>query len=295
MTNYPKIELPGAVVVVTGGARGIGLETAKQFAAKGARVVIADLTLDAAQDAARSIGSSASARQLDAGSRTSFQNMVEDVESNLGPIDVLVNNAGIMPVGPVLGEDESIARAQFNVNFWAHYYATQIVAPLMARRGRGHIVNVTSGAGMIPMAGVTTYVASKHAATGFARSVREELAPSGVSVSAVLPSAVGTQLVDGIPLGRWEKKAIISPARVARTIVATLQHRRALTGAPPGLVTVLRLASLVPEPVWLLVRRLIRADRTMGPIDTEARGAYNSRIELQTDTGELASDTADDR
>lgn len=289
MTSYPEITLPGSVVVVTGAARGIGFATAKQFAARGARVVIADLTLDAALDAARSLGSGVSAYQLDAGSRTSFQQLVDTVETEIGPIEVLVNNAGIMPVGPVLDEREATAIAQFNVNFWAHYHAVQIVAPLMVRRGRGHIVNVCSGAGMIPVAGMATYVATKHAATGFAQSVREELADHGVSVTAVLPAAVRTQLTDGIPITPWEKPFVIRPSWVARTIVGTLAHRRAVIGAPPGLVTALRLIALVPDPMSHLVRKFALG-RLMGPIDAHLRAEYNSRIVLQTNTGDPAGE-----
>jgi NAD(P)-dependent dehydrogenase (short-subunit alcohol dehydrogenase family) len=287
MTSYPEITLPGAVVVVTGAARGIGLATATHFAARGARVVIADLTLDAAMDAARSLGSGVSAYQLDAGSRASFQQLVDAVETEIGPIEVLVNNAGIMPVGPVLDEREATAVAQFNVNFWAHYHAVRIVTPLMARRGRGHIVNVSSGAGMIPVAGMATYVASKHAATGFARSVREELADSGVSVTAVLPAAVRTQLTDGIPITAWERPFVIRPSWVARTIVGTLRHRRAVVGAPPGLVTALRLMALMPDPMSHLVRKLALG-RLMGPIDAQLRAEYDSRIALQSAPGRPA-------
>lgn len=282
MSDYPKIELDGAVVVVTGGARGIGLATATRFVGKGARVAIGDLTLDAAIEAAAALGPNATGYQVDVGSRGSYVDFVERVEAELGPIDVLVNNAGIMPVGGLLDEDDAVAVATMAVNFWAHYHGFKVVAPRMVSRGRGHIVNVTSAAGKIHSPGLATYVAAKHAATGLSRSVREELAGTGVSVTAVLPSAVKTQLVDGIPFGFFERLAVVSPAWIARTIVGTLDRRPALIGAPPGLVTVLNLAAFVPEPIWQFGRRITNADRTMGPIDRVSRKEYDSRIEFQT-------------
>lgn len=284
MTAYTPIELDRATVVVTGGARGIGLTTVRRFIAKGARVVIGDLTYDAAVDAAKAVGANAYAFQVDVGNPDSYRRFIDDVEAKIGPIDVLVNNAGVMPVGPLLAEEDAVAVATMNVNYWAHYHAIKLIAPRMVDRGRGHIVNVTSAAGKVHSAGLATYVASKHAATGLARSAREELAGTGVSVTAVLPSAVRTQLVDGIPFNILERIGLVPPSWIAWTIVWTLRRRPAIVGGPPGLVTLLNLAAFVPESLWLFGRRVTNADRIMGPIDRERRKDYDSRIALQAES-----------
>jgi NAD(P)-dependent dehydrogenase (short-subunit alcohol dehydrogenase family) len=279
------IELERAVVAVTGGARGIGFATAKAFAARGARVAIGDLDADGAEHAAREIGEHAWGFGLDAGERESYAIFVASVQEHVGPIDVLVNNAGIMPIGPVLEEPDAVSEAQMRVNFWAHYHALKLVAPGMVSRGRGHIVNVTSAAGKIHAAGLAVYCATKHAANALSRSAREELAGTGVTVTAVMPAAVNTQLTDGSPFNflpfGLERGLILKPESVADTIVGTLKNRPALAGTPRGLRTALDLMQFIPEPVWMLSRRLLSADRTMGPIDRQARSEYDARIEQQ--------------
>jgi NAD(P)-dependent dehydrogenase (short-subunit alcohol dehydrogenase family) len=279
------INLPDAVVAVTGGGRGIGFATAKAFAGRGARVAIGDLQLEAADAAARELGERAWGFALDAGDRHSYAAFVASTEEHVGPIDVLVNNAGIMPIGPLLDEPEAVSAAQMNVNFWAHYHGLKLVAPGMVQRGRGHIVNVTSAAGKIHAAGLAMYCATKHAANALSRGAREELDGTGVTVTAVMPAAVNTQLTDGIPFDFFpfgiERALILKPESVAETIVGTLKNRPALAGAPRGLVTALHLIQFIPEPVWMLGRRMTKANRTMGPIDRAARAEYDARIEAQ--------------
>ncbi|WP_102144389.1 SDR family NAD(P)-dependent oxidoreductase [Mycobacterium hubeiense] len=275
---YPEIPLTGAVVAVTGAARGIGLATAQRFAKRGARVAIGDLDGAAATDAAGAIGPQARGYQVNVTERDSFEEFVDAAERDLGAVDVLVNNAGIMPIGPFLDEREEVSATTFDVNVFAHMHAARILAPRMIRRGRGHIVNVTSAAGRLHSPGLATYTASKHAALAFSRSLREEIRPHGVSVTAVLPSAVNTQLVDGIPLG-FIRFGVIPPSMVARRIVATVRSRPPLAGAPIGMTPLLAAANLVPERLWLLGRRIVNADRTMGPIDRDARAQYDARID----------------
>jgi len=281
MRSYPQISVAGAVVVVTGAARGIGFAVASRFASRGATVALGDLDGQAAREAAAAIGHRAYGYQLDVTAPESFRAFLDTVESDCGAIDILVNNAGIMPIGAFLDEPDEITRACFDVNAFAHMTAARIAAPRMIDRGRGHIVNVTSAAGKIHSAGLASYTASKHAATAFSRSLREELRPHGVSVTAVLPAAVNTQLVDGIPLGIL-RIGVLSPRAVARRVESTVRRRPPLTGAPKGLTTLLTLANLIPERLWLAGRHIVNADRTMGPIDRTARAEYDARITANT-------------
>lgn len=275
--TYPAIPLTGAVVAVTGAARGIGLATARLFAKRGAVVALGDLDEAAAESAARAIGSRARGYRVNVTDGDSYQRFVDAVERDLGPVEVLVNNAGIMPIGPFLDESEETTAATFGVNVFAHMHAARIVAPQMIGRGRGHIVNVTSAASRVHSPGLASYTAAKHAALAFSRSLREEIRPSGVSVTAVLPSAVNTQLVDGIPLGAI-RLGVIPPSMVARRIVSTVRTRPPLAGAPAGMTPLLTLTNLIPERLWLWGRRIVNADRTMGPIDRDARAEYDARI-----------------
>ncbi|GAC58124.1 putative oxidoreductase [Gordonia hirsuta DSM 44140 = NBRC 16056] len=279
--KFTAFPVTGAVALVTGGARGIGFAVAKRLSAAGARVVIADLDGAAAEASAAKLGGGATGFGLDVGDLRAYENLVDTVEATVGPVDIVVNNAGIMPVGPLSEETIPVAEAAMRVNFWAHYYAYRILAPRMIGRGRGHFINITSAAGGIHSPGLSTYVASKHAATGFGRSAREELVGTGVTLSVVMPSAVKTQLVDGIPFKWWERIGLVSPALVARRAVGTLRRRPAVVGAPRGTVLGLRVYHVVPESLWLLGRRWTGADRTLEPIDRTARAAYDGRIERQ--------------
>ncbi|MFA4080670.1 SDR family NAD(P)-dependent oxidoreductase [Mycobacteroides salmoniphilum] len=281
--KFAEIQMESAIALVTGGARGIGLSIAQRLVREGAQVMIADLDGDAATRAADEIGLGAWGFTLDVTDCDEYLRVVAEIEESFGPIDIVVNNAGIMPVGPLLEESRGVAEATMRVNFWSHYISYQVLAPRMIARGRGHFINVTSAAGAIHSPGLASYVASKHAATGFARSAREELVGTGVTISTVMPAAVRTQLVDGIPFKWWEKLGIIPPGWVARDAVRTVRNRPAVVGSPRGTVFALRLQHLVPEWLWLLGRRAVNADRTVGPVDRRARGEYDGRIEQQVE------------
>ncbi|GAB08475.1 putative oxidoreductase [Gordonia araii NBRC 100433] len=279
--KFTQFPVDGAVTLITGGARGIGYAIAERLVSRGARVVIADLNEVDAKEAAARLGHDATGIELDVRARDRYEAAVDLIETTIGPIDIVVNNAGIMPVGPILDDAPGVAEATMDVNFWAHHHSFRILAPRMVGRGRGHFINVTSAAGAIHSPGLAVYVASKHAATGFARSAREELQGTGVTISVVMPSAVRTELVSGIPFKGWERLGIVSPEMVARRAVSTLRRRPAVVGVPRGTVPVLRIYHVVPEWAWLLGRRVVGADRTLEPYDKRARAAYDSRIEQQ--------------
>lgn len=267
--RYPAIEVRDAVVAITGGARGIGRATATEFAARGATVCVGDL------DAASGVPSF----PLDVTDRESFDAFTAAVTERFGRIDVLVNNAGVMPLGGFLEEADAVGRTTFDVNVQGLVHGLRSVLPGMIARGRGHVVNVASMAGKIPLPGMAVYNASKFAAVGLTAAVRREYAATGVSVSAVLPSAVRTELASGVRLGG--ALPTVDPEDVAKAIAGTLKTRRAETPVPRWLAGWDLLAALTPEPVMAWARGLIGDDRALKELDPEGRAGYVSRVAKQ--------------
>lgn len=274
--KYPEISLRGAVVLVTGAGRGIGRATAQAMAAGGARVAVADLDRAAADAVAAEIGSAARAYTLDVRTRASWDACVAAVVADLGPIDVLVGNAGVMPVAPFLDEPDEIGEATLDVNVWGLIHGMRAVAPAMIERGRGHIVNVASLAGKIAIPGLAVYNASKFAAVGLSSAARLEFAEHGVSVSTVLPSAVRTTLTSGLPLGKG--LPTVDPEDIAAAVVRTCRTRRAETPVPGYLAALDLGLAAAPESLIRLVRRVVGGDRAVTSVDSAARADYDERV-----------------
>jgi hypothetical protein len=274
VTRYPPIDLRDAVVVVTGGARGIGRATAAGFAAEGARVCLGDLDGPLAVSAAKTIGGYGSA--VDVTSRESFAAFVAEVLARQERIDVLVNNAGVMPLGRFLDEPDAVSATTLDVNVWGLVHGMRLVLPGMLAQGRGHVVNLASMAGKIPIPGMAVYNASKYAALGLSVAVRRELEQTGVSVSAVLPGAVRTGLASGVPLGRG--LPTVEPEVVARAVVRSCRTRRAEIPVPGYLASWDLIAALTPEPLMRWGRRLIGDDRALTQVDRAGRSAYEQRV-----------------
>jgi NADP-dependent 3-hydroxy acid dehydrogenase YdfG len=267
--RYPKIELEGAVVAVTGGVRGIGKATADLFAAKGATVCIGDL--DGADGP--------NGHVLDVTSRDSFAEFTGAVLDRFGRIDILVNNAGVMPLGDFLSEDDGISRTTLDVNVWGLINGMRLVLPHMIERGSGHVVNVASMAGKLVVPGMSVYNASKFAAVGLSAAVREEYRDTGVSVTAVLPSAVRTRLASGVPLGHG--MPTVEPEDVARAIVGSVDNRRAEITVPRYLAGWDLLNAAVPERVMRLGRKMIGDRRALTSVEHDVRDAYEESIRGQ--------------
>jgi short-subunit dehydrogenase len=268
------IQLDGAAVAITGGARGIGLATAKAFAAKGSRVFIGDLDADLAATAAAEIG--AHGQALDVRSRESFAEFLAAPKALGLPLAVLVNNAGIMPAGRFADEDDAITDAILDINVKGVLIGTKLALPGMLERGTGHIVNVGSYLGKMPAAGLATYCASKHAVVGFSEALRDELAGTGVTVTAVLPSAVRTELTAGVKLGGL--LPTVEPEDIAAAVVATCAHRRAVVAVPAWVRVYEPTAGLVPDRLVAAVRGRLTRDRVLETLDTAARSAYEARV-----------------
>ena len=267
----PPIRLHDAAVAITGGARGIGRATAKAFADKGCRVFIGDLDADLATQVALEIGGRGFS--LDVRSRDSFATFLRAVGT---PLAVLVNNAGIMPAGPFADEDDAVTDAIVDINTKGVLTGTKLALDGMLRAGTGHIVNVASYLGRMPAAGLATYCASKYAVVGFTEAMNDELAGTGVSLTAVLPSAVRTELTSGVRLGGLLPS--VDSDDVAAAIVASCDHRRRIVAVPAWIRAYEPTAALLPDRLLGTVRGRLTRDRVLRTLDSAARSGYEKRV-----------------
>jgi NAD(P)-dependent dehydrogenase (short-subunit alcohol dehydrogenase family) len=268
------IPLDGANVAITGAARGIGLETAAEFMRRGARVALGDIDEPAVADAARSLGEGAHGFALDVSDRDSFAAFLTSAEVDIGPLNVLVNNAGVMPTGRFLSEPDAVTETTIGVNFWGPIWGMKLALPAMLERGSGHVVNVASLMGKFYLPGVATYSSAKYGVVGLSAAVRDELHGTGVTVTTVLPSAVETELISGIKLPAALPR--VKPEDVARAIADSCRKRQPEVSVPGWLGNVAPVAELAPSRVVGLVRRLAGHDRAL-EADPAERAAYEER------------------
>jgi NAD(P)-dependent dehydrogenase (short-subunit alcohol dehydrogenase family) len=268
--------LAGKVVAITGGGRGIGRATAAALINQGARVAIGDIESGLAAQTAQELGGGTVGLPLDVTDRASFAQFLDTVEERLGPLDVLINNAGIMPVGPLLEETDATAKRMIDINLYGVLFGSKLALERFQRRGRGgHLVNVASVAGKAGLPGGVTYCATKHAVVGLSEAIRAEFRGSGIDVSIVMPIGVNTELYSGLKPARGMKTA--EPEEVAAAIVGALQTGRVDVFVPKSLGTLLRSVYLVPRSVADFVNRVLKSDQILISADHMQRGAYELR------------------
>jgi NAD(P)-dependent dehydrogenase (short-subunit alcohol dehydrogenase family) len=274
MAKQPK-SLNGRVVAITGGARGIGKATAAALVRQGARVGIGDIDLELAQKTASELGDSVRAYELDVTSRPSIAAFLDSVERDLGPLDVMVNNAGIMPVGPFHEESDASAVRQIDINVHGVIFGMKEALSRMLPRGGGHIVNLASVAGKGGFPYLASYCASKHAVVGLSESVHAEYGKAGIEVSCVMPALVDTELTAGVKAGRGIEKA--KPEDVADAIVDALRVPRFDVFVPRSVGRINKLMNMLPRAAAEGIGRLLDADKLMTNADMTERRAYEER------------------
>jgi NAD(P)-dependent dehydrogenase (short-subunit alcohol dehydrogenase family) len=268
--------LTGRVAVVTGGARGIGLATAKALRARGASVAIGDLDAEKVAAAAAEVGSDVLGGVLDVTDRASFEQFIGLVERELGPVDVLINNAGIMPLGQFHEEPDATARKLIDVNVHGCMTGMKIALAGMIDRGRGHIVNVASAAGKSPPPGGVSYAATKAAVVMLTEGARVEYTGSGVQFTCVMPSFTATELIAGTKGTKFVPT--IQPEEVGEAIAAAVAAPRPDVYVPRSIGPMIRLQQLTGRRVRDAMSRMLGADRTFLDVDKEARASYDGRI-----------------
>jgi NAD(P)-dependent dehydrogenase (short-subunit alcohol dehydrogenase family) len=268
-------ELRGRVAAVTGGARGIGRATARALSRAGVNVAIGDLDGELAQEAAQELGTGAIGLGLDVTDPAAFAAFLDSAEAALGPLDVLVNNAGILHLGPFVEEDLDATRRQFDVNVFGVVNGTRLVLPRFRQRGRGHLVNVASSAGKLAPPGIATYVATKHAVVGLTEAVRAEHDGTGIDFSIVMPGVVKTEMIAGYAHSPVVK--VITPEDVADEIVDALRTGRIDVWVPRSLGHVNRIIAAAPRGLREWIGRRLRIDSVTWNADRSERGDYEAR------------------
>jgi len=221
MTN----RFDGSTVLVTGGARGMGESHVRGFVAEGARVVIADVLDDEGAALSDELGGAAVYFHLDVSDECQWQAIIQRTESAFGPVDVLVNNAGISGVpASLLDTDLDVWRRVLAVNLDGTFLGIKTAAPSMLRGGRGGaIVNISSFAGLIGSPLIGAYAASKFAIRGLTKTAAMELGPHGIRVNSVHPGYIRTPLLEGISdeavHGRLAIERVATPADVTPVVL----------------------------------------------------------------------------
>jgi NAD(P)-dependent dehydrogenase (short-subunit alcohol dehydrogenase family) len=274
MAKQPR-SLHGRVAVVTGGGRGIGKALALALASEGCRVAIGDVDAAAAEAAAAELGNGAIGLHVDVTDRPGFTGFLDEVERRLGPIDVLVNNAGIMVVGPLDEEDDATAIRMIEINLHAVVHGTKEAMRRMKPRGTGHIVNVASSAGKTGYPHIATYSATKHGVVGLSEGARAELRGTGVEVSVVMPNFVNTELSAG--MGEVPTFKNSSVEDVADAVISALKFPRFDVFVPRTIGPTLSIANLLPRRAREALGRALKIDRALTQADHSARAAYEAR------------------
>jgi NAD(P)-dependent dehydrogenase (short-subunit alcohol dehydrogenase family) len=270
--------LSGRVVAITGAARGIGRATAEALIARGARVSIGDIDETALRATAREI-SADHHEVVDVTDPVSFRAFLNHTQDCVGPLDALVNNAGIMPAGPLLDEDDILTRRIFEINTYAFVIGTKHALALMTPRRRGHIVNMASTMGEASVPGLVSYNASKAAVIRFTDAARLEFRRSGIQFSTILPGAVATELATGVKGPKGIRN--IAPEEVAAAVLRTLESGRSHPRiyVPRSFGILLRSQRLLPLRVAEAANRMMGAETAvLRDSDLASRRAYQNRV-----------------
>jgi NAD(P)-dependent dehydrogenase (short-subunit alcohol dehydrogenase family) len=268
--------LQGARVAITGGARGIGLATAKELHARGATVVIGDLVASDAEKAARETGTNASGHALDVADYDSFAAFLSAAESD-GPLNVLINNAGIMPIGRFVDQSPATYRKAVEVNLIGCLNGMRVALPGMVGRGHGQVVNVASTAGKAPVPGGMAYCATKAGVVALTETARVEHAGTGVDFTCVMPNLTNTELLAGTTA--LKVVPIVEPEDVARAIADAITRRKKDVFVPKIVGPILRSQPLMGRGIRDFVNRRLGAYDSFLTFDRAARASYDRRID----------------
>lgn len=272
--------ITGKTIAITGAARGIGFATARELLQRGARVVIGDRDVAVGESAMAQLSrlGPVSGYPLDVADHDSFATFLGKAQADGGGhIDVLINNAGVMPVGPFLEHTESAVRSAVEVNFYGVLNGCRLALPDMVRRGSGQIINIASLAGVLAVPGQALYAGTKFAIVGLSTALADEFAPKGVHISCVMPTFTNTELISGTHTGTMTKP--MEPEDIAAAVVKSLQSRRTVASVPSGLRYLAGAIALLPPRARRGLSKAMGTDRVFLDFDTAARATYEQRAQ----------------
>lgn len=271
-------KIRGRTVAVTGGAQGIGYATARALLARGALVVIGDrdvARLGAAVTSLSDVGT-VSGHPLDVTDVTSFAAFLDKARADgAGHLDVLINNAGVMPIGPFLDQSEQATRSSIEVNLYGVLTGCRLVLPEMVARRSGHIVNVASLAGMVAVPGQVVYAGTKFAVVGLSIALADEFAQHGVEVTVVMPPFTNTELISGTSGVAASRP--VEPEDIAAAIVKVLDKPKTHVSVPGGLRFILAVLSMLGPRGRRWLNRRTGTDRVFLDFDADVRRSYEER------------------
>lgn len=273
----------GKTIAITGAARGIGFATARALLARGARVVIGDRDVALEESAVAKLGNlgPVSGYPLDVTDQDSFATFLDKARADGGGhIDVLINNAGVMPIGPFLDLSEQAMRSAVEVNFYGVVNGCRLILPDMVARRDGHIINIASLAGMLPTPGLSLYCGTKYAVVGLTAALSDEFAPQGVQISAVLPTFTNTELIAGTATGGMTKP--VQPEDIAAAVVATLDKKKTAVAVPDAYRYIAAASAFLPAKGRRWLASKMGTARVFLDYDASARAAYEQRAQSAT-------------
>jgi len=263
-TVFPLEEksVANETVLITGTGHGIGRELALQFAALGAKVVCVDINKDSNSQTVKEIKDRGYTKvhsfQCDVSQRKDVEALAAQVSQEVGDITVLVNNAGIMPCHAFTASSPEEIRKIFDINVFAHFWMLQMFLPGMLRRDHGHVVGISSMAGMLGLRNLVPYCSSKFAVRGLMESIaeecREENPDMKVKFTSVFPYIVDTGLCKKPRIRFPSLLGIVSPQEAAQHIVRAMRRDVAEVSIPDGLLAINYFLRLFPVKVSLMVK-----------------------------------------